>query len=92
MRNMPPLVALFVLMLGASTPSAIWAAEAATKTDSPSDTVADGVSASAPGEDDQATDATQPETPQSGESSDSEVFIPTEEISEDFAVSFPVDI
>ncbi len=29
---------------------------------------------------------------ESGDSPSSEVFIPTEEISEDFAVSFPVDI
>lgn len=92
MRNTPLLLALFVLMLGVSTPSAIRAAEAATKTDGPSQSAADDVSASAPGEDGQPTDAAQAGTPRSGESSDSEVFIPSEEISEDFAVSFPVDI
>jgi hypothetical protein len=34
----------------------------------------------------------EPETPAVGAKPASEVFVPTEEISEDFAVSFPVDI
>jgi hypothetical protein len=40
----------------------------------------------------QETPAPQPAKPAAADTSSPEVFVPTEEISEDFAVPFPVDI
>jgi len=67
---------LTAVVLGVSNPPAVSAAEA----------TADQAST------EESADEDADEQPSDKSANNSEVFIPTEEISEDFAVSFPVDI
>ena len=90
-RTLATLLLGMLVSFGAST-LAESAAEPAGSEDEPAQT-ADGNSAEEQSAENPVADETQPdETEQAATVDSPEIFIPTEEISEDFAVSFPVDI
>jgi hypothetical protein len=89
-------LALTALLTGALTVAAERADDAAVETEETEQTAATateaGPDAEVEGETGAADTAAADEPPAATNGSSPDVFVPTEEISEDYAVSFPVDI